>query len=637
MDKLEYLENKYGVTFESIKKDIDSKFDNGDDEASANQDDYDFEEIYVKIFDLSLRKFISSINGEEPEVSREPVVDVTPLINVTETTAIYTHPKTPLPLKAGDTVIYTIRVYNEGEANGTSSEVKDCLPSYLTYVQDSEINDKYGWQLSSDGRTVTTTYLANKEIEAFNGNKLDYEDLQIECKISGEAEPHETITNIAEISEYKYGDIVYPEDIDSKPENIDENNPEDDNDAENVYAQKFDLALKKFITKIQDKELTTREPKVKIENEKISYEDANEPVAIHVGDVITYTLRIYNEGEIDGYASVITDDFSEYLEYLPDDSTNVEYTWKMYDKNGNETEKVEEAVKVKTEYLSKENGEDNLIKAFDGETLSYKDVKIVLKVKDPNSNTHIIANSAQISDDSDENGNEVDDNDSVPNEWNEGEDDQDTENAKVEYFDLSLLKFVSKVIVIDNGKETITETGYNGHEKPEPVVKVELHKKKLNDVTVKLGYGITVTNEGDIPGYATEITDYVPEGFKFDPTDNPEWTDEGNNIISTRQAEGILLQPGESTTVEVILTWANGKDNLALKTNIAEISGDKNEYDVPDKDSIPDNKKEDEDDTDTGEIIVAVSTGKAQTYFILTLGLLVIISVGIILIKKFVI
>ena len=269
---------------------------------------------------------------------------------------------------------------------------------------------------------------------------------------------------------------------------------------------------------------------------------------------MTYTLRIYNEGEISGYANEITDDIPEYLEYLPEDSTNVEYMWKMYDENGNETENLEEAVKVKTTYLSKENGEDNLIKAFDGTTLDYKDVKIAFKVKDPNSNTQIITNHAQISDDRDENNNPVKDKDSEPDKWNEGEDDQDIENVKVEYFDLSLLKFVSKVIVIEDGKETITETGYNGHEDPEPVVKVELHKKKLNNVTVKFGYGITITNEGDIPGYATEITDYVPEGLKFEATDNPEWTDEGNNVISTKQLENILLQPGESRTIEVILT-----------------------------------------------------------------------------------
>ena len=107
--------------------------------------------------------------------------------------------------------------------------------------------------------------------------------------------------------------------------------------------------------------------------------------------------------------------------------------------------------------------------------------------------------------------------------WNEGEDDQDIENVKVEYFDLALLKFVSKVIVVEDGKENVTNTGYNGHEEPEPVVKVELHKKKLKDVVVKFGYGITITNEGDIPGYATEITDYVPEGLRFEAADNPHY------------------------------------------------------------------------------------------------------------------
>ena len=220
---------------------------------------------------------------------------------------------------------------------------------------------------------------------------------------------------------------------------------------------------------------------------------------------------------------------------------------------------------------------------------------------------------------------------------NGGEDDQDIENVKVEYFDLALLKFVSKVIIIEDGKEKITETGYNGHEDPEPVVKVELHKKKINEVIVKFGYGITITNEGDIPGYATEITDYIPEGLKFEASDNPLWTDEGNNVISTKQLENKLLQPGESTTVEVIFTWINGADNLSLKTNTAEISQDKNEYGVPDRDSIPDNKKDGEDDIDIAKVILAITTGAAKTYFTLTIGLLTIVLVGVVLIKKFVI
>ena len=148
---------------------------------------------------------------------------------------------------------------------------------------------------------------------------------------------------------------------------------------------------------------------------------------------------------------------------------------------------------------------------------------------------------------------------------------------------------------------------------------------------------IRVTNEGDIAGYAKEITDYVPEGLKFEAADNPNWTDEGNNVISTKQLEKTLLQPGESATVEVIFTWINGADNLALKTNIAGISEDYNEYNVPDRDSTPDNKIDGEDDIDIAKVILAITTGITKTYFTLTIGLLAIVLVGVVLIKKFVI
>ena len=398
----------------------------------------------------------------------------------------------------------------------------------------------------------------------------------------------------------------------------------------------FDLALRKFITKVQDKDITTRIPQSKIDGGKITYDHTKDPVVVHVGDTVIYTIRVYNEGNIDGYAKEIEDNIPEYLEYLPEESTNVEYMWKMYDENGEETTDKSKAVSIRTSYLSKENGEDKLLKAFDGTTLNYKDVKVAFKVKDPNSNTTIITNRAQIFDDSDKNGDKIEDIDSKPGEWNDGEDDQDEEHVKVEYFDLALLKFVSKVIVIEDGKEIISETGYNGHEEPEPVVKVDLHKKKLSDVTVKFGYGITIINEGDIPGYAKEITDYIPEGLKFEAADNPLWTDEGNNVISTKQLENTLLQPGETATVEVILTWINDPNNMGLKTNTAEISQDKNEYDVPDRDSTPDNRKEGEDDIDIAKVILAITTGTAKTYFMLTTGLLLVVGVGVILIKKYV-
>ena len=190
---------------EDYKGNKDNKDDLTDDtyHYKGEQDDDDFEKIYVKTNDLSLRKYIDKVNGKELEESREPVVDVSPLQNGEGTTAIYKHPKTPVALKVGDTVLYTIRIYNEGENAGYANEVKDYLPPYLEYLKNSKINEQYGWKVSEDGRVVTTTYLSNKKIDEFNGIELDYEDIQIECKISRNAIPDERITNIAEISEYK--------------------------------------------------------------------------------------------------------------------------------------------------------------------------------------------------------------------------------------------------------------------------------------------------------------------------------------------------------------------------------------------------------------------------------------------------
>ena len=99
----------------------------------------------------------------------------------------------------------------------------------------------------------------------------------------------------------------------------------------------------------------------------------------------------------------------------------------------------------------------------------------------------------------------------------------------------------------------------------------------------------------------------------------------------------MLLQPGQSKTIEVILTWINNPNNMAQKTNTVEISEDKNEFNITDRDSIIDNKKDAEDDIDSAKIILTISTGRVQTYFALTLGLLAVIAVGIALIKKFVI
>ena len=59
----------------------------------------------------------------------------------------------------GDVVEYTIRVYNEGSIDGYANKIVDKLPAELEFLPENETNIQYGWQVSEDGRTVTTDYL----------------------------------------------------------------------------------------------------------------------------------------------------------------------------------------------------------------------------------------------------------------------------------------------------------------------------------------------------------------------------------------------------------------------------------------------------------------------------------------------
>ena len=123
----------------------------------------------------------------------------------------------------------------------------------------------------------------------------------------------------------------------------------------------------------------------------------------------------------------------------------------------------------------------------------------------------------------------------------------------------------------------------------------------------------------------------------FVAEDNPGWTDEGNNVISTRLLENTLLQPGESAEVEVVLTWINGEDNMGQMTNIAEISEDYNDKGAPDRDSTPDNQVWGEDDIDDAPVLLSIETGQERIYYVLGFTVLGTLAGGLVLIKKFVI
>jgi len=681
----------------------------------GQQDDDDFEKLVLlpESFDLKLIKRITEVNGQDvPERIRD--IDASKLNTLDEngnmiTTGDYDLNKEPVGVKKGDIVTYTFRIYNEGTIDGYASEITEDIPEGLEFLYSDALTDEeldedttltdeekeaikfnrnYYWTYAdSTLETIKTDYLSKENetsesnlIEAFGKNDgtkteedLDYKEVSVKLKVVSEDTIGTIIRNEACISEDtdKNGNPI--DDRDSDTEKWVKY--EDDEDYDNIILQSFDLALRKFIVAVSDDEKIdekdilknedgsyTRAPEVDTTklNQKdkdgnlittATYNHTKEPLLIQKNNIVVYMLRVYNEGDIDGYASEIKDHLPPYLEFV-DNEFNKEYGWEVSEDGRTVTTRHLENAIIKAAALI--DSEHSASEA--GYVLSYKEVPIMCRVKDTAKTNENITNIADITEYLDKNKDSVADRDSQEDNVNlpkdeelpkykEDEkgsyipgqqDDDDFEKVIVKEFDLALRKWVTQAIVIEDGGQTITETGHKPYDDPEQVVKVDLHRKKLNQVTVKFRYSIRVINEGDVAGYVKEITDYIPKGLKFVATDNKGWTDEGNNVISTRLLENKLLKPGEYADVEVLLTWINSEDNMGVMINTAEISEDDNEYDLPDKDSTPDNKKEGEDDIDDAPVMLSITTGQIRIYFTLGFIVLVTIAGGVVLIKKYV-
>ena len=669
------------VNHAQIAEDTGDDRDSTPDVWNEGEDDQDIEQIRLKDFDLALRKFVTKINSKEI-TDRIPQVDLSTLKG-NGTTATYNHSKKPLSAYVGDVVEYTIRVYNEGDSEGYATEITDYLPKQLEFIKDNQTNITNNWKMYdangnetqnvSDAVTIKSGKLKDEKIPAFDGDTLSYKEVKVVCKVVATDNMPKKITNIAEISKCENSNrievkgLASGDERDSNPNQVTvptgtelENykdseinkdyvpGQEDDDDFEKLLLEEFDLSLRKFITAVNDTQIKDREPKVDVTPLKdgsgttAKYEHSKEPVLVSNGNIVEYTIRVYNEGSVAGYAQEVKDDIPVGLEFLPENETNTKYRWVMLDKDGMETTKVEDAQSIVTDYLSIEQEKtagENLIKAFDPttmDTLDYKDVKVAFKVVEPATSDRIVINKAQISEECDEDENDVKDRDSTPDEWIEGEDDQDIEKVKVQYFDLSLRKWVTQSIVIEDGQEKVTETGHTAEDDPEAVAKVDLKKSKINNVIVKFRFKIRVKNEGTIAGYVKEIKDYIPDGLKFLEEDNPLWKKVDEKTITTDQCKDVLLKPGDTTEVEVLLTWINSEDNMGVMDNWAEISKDYNEYGSPDIDSTPDNNKKGEDDIDDAPVMVTVQTGEVARYTGIAIVVLTILTTGVVLIKKYV-
>lgn len=178
-------------------------------------------------------------------------------------------------------------------------------------------------------------------------------------------------------------------------------------------------------------------------------------------------------------------------------------------------------------------------------------------------------------------------------------------------FNLKLDTGITKVITQAANKKPVTDTYENAR-----LAKTEIGAKFLSGSVVYVEYLITVTNIGDVKGYAKQIVDYIPEGMKFNSSleANSAWYTGTDGNLYSNALENKELASGESASIKLVLTKELTAENTGINHNVAEIYEDFNIYGISDVNSIPGNKSQGEDDMSFADMIISVKTGESLVY-----------------------
>ena len=199
------------------------------------------------------------------------------------------------------------------------------------------------------------------------------------------------------------------------------------------------------------------------------------------------------------------------------------------------------------------------------------------------------------------------------------------ENAK---FDLSLEKYVSKVVVTNSSESVNYDFGES------TLAKVEIAAKKLAGSTILVQYEIKVSNEGDVQGYVNDVIDYMPKELTFNSEINPDWYLDSQGLLHNKTLEKTAIEPGKTQTVKLVLTKTLNNNSTGTIENTAEIGSATNLEEIKDIDSTPGNKLTGEDDIGSASLIISIKTGSPIMYIGIVLISLTILGTGIFLIDK---
>ena len=312
-------------------------------------------------------------------------------------------------------------------------------------------------------------------------------------------------------------------------------NDEDDHDPVTfTLTQTFDLALTK---RLADSQLSGVLP----------------------GEVIQYTITVYNQGSLDAYDVDVVD-------YIPTDMSLVAI-----------------------------QGWSGLTATTAGQTIPFiaardsADLNIFLQLAPTFSGTSI-TNNAEIAEASMTSGGlAAGDDDSTPDNifGNDGtpinnaitdpadEDDSDYETIEVGTFDLALDKRLAAT------------------------------QSDIVNIGDDIDYEICVTNEGNVDAYNISVVDRIPSGLALSTNDNNSWLPQ--SATSVYKVIAGPVAPGQEVCLNIKLTLSNGNPGADF-VNVAEIFGqqDAQGNSIKDIDSTPDLVEENEEfeEDDNGSAII---------------------------------
>ena len=192
-----------------------------------------------------------------------------------------------------------------------------------------------------------------------------------------------------------------------------------------------------------------------------------------------------------------------------------------------------------------------------------------------------------------------------------------------EKFDLKIDKTITKITVQTN-KGTTTEN-YNNTK----LAKTEIASKNVTGAVVYVEYDITVSNVGDISGYAKKIVDYIPDGMKFNSSmgENSKWYTGTDGNLYSKVFENIELKKGDSKTLKLVLTKEMTSENTGISNNKVEIAEDYNIYGISDTNSTPGNKVQNENDISSADSVILIKTGETFIYISVILTSLLLVGI----------